>query len=215
MQSLKHTLPFFFFLFVAWNGLAQPAGNWTVKQVSVGDEIMTPTAKWFNLKEDGTFTSGNGGIRNLMGTWEYDAASTSLLYTDSYGVEDPAGPFTVQLINGEMFWLRTEGGMNVVVQLVPSKGNLTAPWDLLYGYWEEETGTSNILLRWDNIYILREEGSRSTGGWVMHSHRHDLLIFPGDPEGPAQRWEVTFIDDRTMEWSNGEETRRFLRRPMD
>ncbi len=68
---------FSFFIFDKIN--AQLEGLWEVKRVTVGEEVMTPVAKWFDLK-DGRVYSGNGGLRNTLGTYTFDPQIQSILF---------------------------------------------------------------------------------------------------------------------------------------
>ena len=47
-------------------------GMWEFTSVQVGDQTMTPVAKWAKYNSDGTFQSGNGWTQNSIGTWNYN-----------------------------------------------------------------------------------------------------------------------------------------------
>lgn len=51
---------------------AQATGLWEVTKVIVGQEEMTPVAKWTQINKDGTFETGNGWLQNGNGTWTFD-----------------------------------------------------------------------------------------------------------------------------------------------
>ena len=75
-----------------------------MKEVTVGVEIMTPTAKWTRINEDGTFQSGNGWMQNAEGTWTFDEVSSLFLPTTKNWILDEGGPFEVMFSGDGMQW---------------------------------------------------------------------------------------------------------------
>ena len=92
-------------------------GLWLVERVQVGEEQMTPVAKWFDIRDDGTCNSGNGWLQNMTGTWSFDKDTSEFSATNKFGIKDEAGPFAVEFMGESMLWSRTEEGMDVRVHL--------------------------------------------------------------------------------------------------
>lgn len=172
-------------------------GLWLVQKVTVGEEELTPVAKWFEFSTDGTQKSGNGWLQNYEGTWRLDAASNWLYNMDMEGNEDPYGPFTVRFSGDEMTWRRVEDGMTVVVSLTMASKVPLAPWDKIVGRWtwvnaETEMGDGTIevadfapmeiLFRWDNEYqVFNKQGVRKERGiWQINAHRPFLRMVPNE-----------------------------------
>ena len=72
---------------------AQITGLWEVEKVKVGEQEMTPVAKWFDLKEGNRLHSGNGGVRNTLGAWNYNSENSELLFQNEQGKADEMGAF--------------------------------------------------------------------------------------------------------------------------
>jgi len=96
----------------------QMSGLWEVKEVRVGEEIMTPVAKWFLFTDEMQSYSGNGGIQNSKGTYKFDATKSEFLFINPSGIVDEFGPFTVRFDLPEMIWTRIENGEKVEVFLL-------------------------------------------------------------------------------------------------
>ncbi|MDX1638300.1 MAG: hypothetical protein R3281_10040, partial [Balneolaceae bacterium] len=93
-------------------------GLWSVTEVEVGDDNMTPVARWTEIDSDGTYRSGNGWLQNAVGTWTYDTVHNTFLPKETSGVVDEFGPFLVKLATDTTkTWRRTEEGMEVIVHL--------------------------------------------------------------------------------------------------
>lgn len=181
-------------------------GLWVVEKVQVGNETMTPVAKWFRYHENGTYTGGNGGLQNDEGTWTYDKKAKAFEPKTSYGLIDPFGPFNVLETAGKMIWEREEEGMNVTVTLKRAEQLPKSPADWLVGMWglraAEKEGTSNLdtvdpdgkmyhFIRWDRLVIQRNtKGERKTGYWHIHGHKPEVTFLPHDDQLPAETWLV-------------------------
>ena len=87
-------------------GFGQIFGLWEVTQVKVGEESMTPTAKWFQLHPDQTYQTGNGGLQNDHGT--FSMKDQQLLLTNKEGIVDEMGPFSYQFKDGQLSLNRKE-----------------------------------------------------------------------------------------------------------
>ena len=77
-------------------------GLWEVEKVAVGDENMTPVAKWFKINADGTYQAGNGWLQNGNGNWNYDTQKNLYTATDPLDVADKFGGFTVLFDGAKM-----------------------------------------------------------------------------------------------------------------
>lgn len=172
-------------------------GLWEVLQVTVGEETLTPTAKWFKFLSDGTMSSGNGWIQNGQGSYNYDQDVRELLQANS-GKVDEYGAFQISIVDNQMTWKRTEDGMAVVVNLVKAAKKPLGPWDLIVGTWK--TGDERqIRFRWDRIFIDTEREVRLNGVWHIASHHPTLtLFFTGNGE---QQWKISFADEQ-MIWTS-------------
>ncbi len=181
-------------------------GLWIVEDVRIGDETMTPVAKWFRYNSDGTYVGGNGFLQNDEGTWMLDKDEQQFSPKSSYGLVDPFGPFKISQSNGKMTWEREEEGMNVVVTLSRIDELPKSPADWLVGMWglqvAEKKGTDNLdiidpdrqiyfFIRWDRMVIQRNaKGERKTGYWHIHGHKPEVTFLPHDDQLPAETWRV-------------------------
>lgn len=184
-------------------------GLWAVKQVSVGEEELTPTAKWFEFHTDGTQISGNGWVQNFKGQWQFDAAAKTMLSLDQEGNADEYGAFKVVLSDSEMSWQRIEDGMSVKVSLYRIDEKPLAPWDNIVGRWEAlgletqntETGEGSVAdlegfsyyFGWDRRYRKFDSSGKrvETGIWHIESHSLWLWLIP-DNGGPKLGQEIVF-----------------------
>lgn len=170
-------------------------GLWQVDQVMVGDEFMTPTAKWFEFQSNGEQTAGNGWVQNGMGTWTYNATTKELLTYDRQGKADEYGAFQLSFEEEKMIWTRTEDGMEVKVTLSPAEEKPLAPWDKIIGNWtfyklesidkDESVSTSDVTpftyyFGWDRVYRKFDKtGKRVARGiWHIESHSPWLWMMP-------------------------------------
>ena len=193
---------------------AQTAGLWQVTQVQVGDQTPTPTAKWFDLKENGQLLSGNGGIINQRGSWKL--ADGQLTFFLPSGEADPAGPFTVHSKEDQMTLARTEEGMSVKVSLERVEDIPMASWDHLLGGWrikEIWAGDQNVIadkdpekkynlyMQWDHVFRARNDlqgRARHFGLWQIHGHRAELRLLSFDGTTTNELWRIVAIDETEM-----------------
>ena len=115
---------------------AQIEGLWNVIDVTVGEEIMTPTAKWTRFKADGSYESGNGWQKNSEGNWSLNEETMELTLDETYDVYEDAPPFIITQKANTMTWIRMEHGKKVKVNLEKIEEIPQAPWDKLVGIWE-------------------------------------------------------------------------------
>lgn len=179
-------------------------GLWEVLEVTVGEETLTPTAKWFKFLSDGTMSAGNGWIQNMAGSYNYDQDTQQLLQA-SQGKVDEYGAFKITLKHDKMTWQRTEDGLPVIVNLVKVTRKPLGPWDLIVGSWKakgEGPNSREIRFRWDRIFIENDHEVRLNGVWQIASHQPNLTLFyTGNGE---QKWKISFQDD-LMVWTNENE----------
>lgn len=187
-----------------------------MSSVTVGEQNMTPVAKWTRINADGTYESGNGWLRNSEGTWTFDEHEQAFTPTETNGLEDPYGAFSISITNEgeEMTWQREEEGMMVDVTLTKINELPKAPADAIQGLWDLESVHQNdeditdtfdpdnqyyTFIRWDRIYMLRNsEGERKTGYWHMDGHRPEMTMIPHDEGEPTERWSVSVQNDNKL-----------------
>jgi len=164
-------------------------GLWEVSKVTVGQEIMTPVAKWFWINKDQSYSSGNGWLQNDVGSWNLDDGYFSTKST--YQPRDSFGQFKIQLTDTTMTWEREEEGEQVVVYIRRSHGIPVAPADLLTGLWKpEKDGKESLFIPWDRIYVTRDlEGNKLTCYWHINGHRPEVTFLPHD-KGAHEQWKV-------------------------
>lgn len=173
-----------------------PTGFWSIAKVSVGDRSMTPVARWNKINEDGTFSSGNGWLQSMKGTWSWNEELAQFKPTDKLGLDDPFGPFTVEMTDEGMTWTRMEEGMEVVVHMVPITELPMAPADYLEGKWVQtspaiEGRPARLFFRWDRIVLLyAESGEKSSGYWHINGHRSNITILPHHSDQQALSWRI-------------------------
>ncbi|HYF69292.1 MAG TPA: hypothetical protein VD884_14205 [Ohtaekwangia sp.] len=210
ITSLKY-LSFIVFFFCGFSIEAQIEGLWVVKQVNVGEKQMTPVAKWFNLKDDGTQFSGNGWLQHSYGTWQYgDKDSTLILHTVNE-MDDGFGAFHVVYSDSTMLWERVEDGQTVIVKSVRADVLPPGPVDKIKGVWILETVFNNgvdvtndvnvsrltyLFLRWDRIFIEGEgEKVLRRGAWVVDGHRPVVTLISDVEAEPREKWSVEFFEN--------------------
>lgn len=181
-------------------------GFWGVEKVTVGDRIVTPVAKWFQLDADQSYQSGNGWLQNDQGKWVFDLNSKSLSLHSQLGLEDEFEPFKVYVSGSEMILERKEEGMDVKVILKRIKAKPISTSDLLHGLWDLEKveqdgkdissafdpeGKYYLFIRWDRIYSNRNAAAeRKSGFWHIDAHKPELTLLPHESEAQAMTWKV-------------------------
>lgn len=188
-------------------------GLWAVSRVTVGEEELTPTAKWFEFLPDGSQTSGNGWVQNFKGRWQFDAAASTFLSLDNQSKADEYGVFKVSIDQQNMTWQRNEDGMPVKVSLYRIDEKPLAPWDKITGRWEflsqeihnTESGEDSVkdlevfsyYIGWDRRYRkFNASGERvETGIWHIEPHSPWFWFIPYD-ESPKRGSEIIFTKNR-------------------
>jgi len=190
-------------------------GLWEVIKVTVGNEELTPTAKWIEFSGNGKMISGNGGITHIRGSWTFDV-NTQMLNQISNGQKDPYGGFQVHYTETNMTWTRLEDGIPVTVELVSISEKPMAPWDLIPGSWQikeqsiESKGDltsaepplsfNAIYIGWDGRYHKFDQSGKriETGIWHIESHSPWLWTI-SDADNTKTGWSIEFRDN-TMTW---------------
>ena len=197
-------------------------GLWEIREVRVGEELMTPVAKWYYFDEDGVVTGGNGETRNFNGLYEYDFDASTLKLFDAEGNPDPMGAFSLQQTGwGELLLRREEMGDNVAVQLVGISTIPKAPWDLLVGMWQQsETNKAfpkRIFFRWDREYRCFQDNQLIASGiWHVNAHFPELRMLSNTGDSEDTKWMITFSEDgNTLTLKGEEEVISYTRQPMD
>lgn len=188
-------------------------GLWEINKVKVGDEDMTPVAKWNRFNADGTLEAGNGWLQNSEGTWTFDVESNLLQPENKYGFPDPYGPFKVAMEGENMRWEREEDGMQVNVFLSRINKIPKSPADWLTGIWglkQKDAPNEDVpkkmhleeqyyyLIRWDRIYVRRyHDGTRKTGYWHINGHRSEVTFLSHSKEDPVESWTIE-VDEASL-----------------
>lgn len=181
-------------------------GFWEIKKVIVGGKTMTPIAKWTKINKDNTYQSGNGWLQNSIGTWEFNSNKNLYSPTETNGIKDQFGPFTVEVNTNKMTWLREEEGSIVTVTLEKISKLPKATADEIVGLWNLNTIIKNeknitttfdpkdkyyLFLRWDRIYMERTpQGNRTSGYWHMNGHRPEITLLNYDKNKSAETWQL-------------------------
>jgi hypothetical protein len=185
-------------------------GLWIVKSVTVGNENLTPNARWTRFKADHTQESGNGRFQHSYGTWALNPESSELSITNSNGLDDPNEPFTISINQNEMTWERTEEGQKIKVNLVRSFQLPETYGDQILGLWqlekavgdnkyfnESDTNESSAYLffRWDKRFVIESEKGRVNGVYNVHGHRPEVELIPYGDEVKRDFWRIEFEGD--------------------
>lgn len=204
-------------------------GLWIVESVVVGEEKMTPNARWARFNSDFTQESGNGRFQHSYGTWDLNTNSKELTIKDLNGLEDLNDPFKVLINQNEMLWERTEEGQNMKVTLVRSSKLPETYGDRILGLWNlestvgngnyfEETGKKEtnayIFFRWDKRFVIQSEKGRINGVYNVHGHKPEVELIPYGDKLKRDFWKIQFEGNNiTLTLLNSEKTvkRKFKR----
>ncbi len=212
----KLNLIVFLPLLLSLNVNSQITGLWETTSVMVGQESMTPLAKWTEFNADGSYTSGNGWLTNSDGTWDFDATSNSLSVVVKTGFANEFGPFSVEMLSDStMKWTRTENGEEVIVYNQRVADIPKHPATLAVGLWMvkevqnegvviTESFTSEefqaVFVRWDNLFQEITSEGRKSGIWRVNAHRPVIDVLYYDGNKPLQYWEMDFEGETGMTW---------------
>lgn len=198
---------------------AQITGLWEVQEVKVGDEALTPVARWFQFNADKTMQSGNGGLEHSSGTYVATPDNSVLIFTDQYGKTDRYGAFRVTMAGNNMTWERVEEGLPVKVTLAKTDEKPKAPWDWAIGSWRlvestehDEISDQQILLRWDREYRSGDDllGKNTRGVWHIAGHHPHLKLMSFIPDQPDLDYTISFFKEYRMIWTNDDESLKMV-----
>ena len=184
---------------------AQFAGLWTVQEVKVGTEMLTPVAKWFQFEEDERLSSGNGGVRNMVGSYKLNEEKGMVEFRNENGQTDPMGPFSYKLDGEGMQMEREEEGQVVVVVLKRALNIPLAPWDEMVGFWSLSEGEAigqlqSIFIKWDRRYVARTPEGRKTGVWHIDGHQPILRLISDGGDAEDSQWTFEFLSKTQLQW---------------
>jgi len=182
-------------------------GLWLVGNVNIGDEVMTPNAKWTRLNEDYTQESGNGWFQHSVGSWEFDEVSNQLKIITENGLDDPFGGFSISWHEEQMIWKRMEEGMEVVVTLEKIDELPLTYANQMLGLWKPEQATGEgpffredlnesdyLFIRWDGKFVVGTDEGKTYGVYNVYAHKPEVELIP---YGGMDRtfWSIYFLDD--------------------
>jgi len=230
---MKYKFRFLLFLVVltitSCNREPKINGLWVVKEVKLGDEVMTPNARWTRLNADFSQESGNGWFQHSYGTWSLDYETKELRIINENGINDPDGPFIVALENDVMTWSRTENGQPVKVILERAEKLPQTYGDKLLGLWKlnEAVGDGNyfsqtfenesqdyLFLRWDRRFVIGSGQTQVHGVYNVNGHKPELELIPYGNDFVRDFWRVDFGENSiTLKLLNTDSivTREFIR----
>lgn len=199
---------------------AQFTGLWIVEEVKVGEETVTPVAKWFQFDADQSLAGGNGGVRNTLGTYKLDPTERTVLFHNEAGKEDEYGPFIYSIADENMQFQREEDGQQVTVVLQRASNIPQAPWDEIVGFWNLKEGEApgsmqSIFIRWDRRFVIHTPDGRNTGIWHIDGHRPILRLISDAGDAEDSQWDFEFLENGQLKWKrkveNKEETLLLLK----
>lgn len=204
-------------------------GLWVIKTVKVGDQDLTPNARWMRFNADSTQQSGNGWFQHSFGTWKFDRQTDALSVSDSNGLLDPYGPFNVRIDKNAMYWDRKEDGENVELVLERSEKLPETYGDKLLGLWKLESAQGDgqyfklldqtlqnecLFFRWDRRFVINTRQKRINGVYNVHGHRPEVELIPYGNEFTRDFWSIDYEEDHiTLKLLNTDSTviRKFVR----
>lgn len=180
-------------------------GLWIVQSVVVGDEVMTPNARWMKFNSDFTQQSGNGWFQHSIGTWNFNQNSQELSIENTNGLIDQNKPFEVSFETNKMIWKRIEEGQNVKVTLEKTNELPKTYGDKLLGLWKLEKSNGNgiffdesienneyLFLRWDKKFLTNSSNERIRGVYNIHGHKPEIEFIPNNDKIKRSFWEIEY-----------------------
>ena len=199
-------------------------GLWVVKEVKVGEDIMTPNARWTKLHSDSTQVSGNGWKQHSIGHWQFNEVDSTLRVVSTNGTEDEDGDYEVSLNRSSMKWEREEGGMTVRKELSKSSELPMTYADRMLGLWELDSNEGDsfflnevgakLFIRWDGRFVIYTSQGQINGVYNVHGHRSEIELIPYGEELDRSFWSVDLAEEEiTMKLLNSDSivTRNFHR----
>lgn len=178
-------------------------GLWLIEKVQVGEDEMTPIARWTRINKDHTQSSGNGWLQHTVGNWYYDAQSKEIALESTFGIKDEYGGFQVDFEGNKMIWIRKEDEHKVVVQLTKINELPIAPANLLMGVWKQTDSKKGqedyLFFRWSHIVVKGRAGEgRQFGMYKTHPHTNEIeVIYFGD-ELEQEKWKYRLENKNTL-----------------
>jgi hypothetical protein len=215
--------------FFSCNKTTTIEGLWVVKSVVVGDEEMTPNARWTRFNSDLTQESGNGRFQHSYGTWKLNQNSNELFIENTNGLDDINEPFVISINENEMIWERTEEGQIIKVILERSSQLPETYGDKILGLWKLEKAIGNgsyfkesdkieindyIFFRWDKRFVIESEKDRVNGVYNVHGHKPEVELIPYGGKVKRDFWRIQFEENQiTLKLLNSDTivTRQFRR----
>lgn len=187
-------------------------GLWVVDKVEVGEQEMTPNARWMRFNADSTQQSGNGWLQHSFGTWSLNEKTGELTVKNVNGLDDPYGAFKVSVENDTMFWGRQEEGQQVEIRLVRADSLPATFGNKLLGLWQLEQASGEgfffeptrpaaasnnyIFFRWDGLFVIGSEKGRFTGVYNVNGHKAELEMIPYGEGETRSFWKIEFNENR-------------------
>ncbi|MFZ6053073.1 hypothetical protein [Halocola ammonii] len=188
-------------------------GLWIVENVKVGDQEMTPNARWARFHSDSTFESGNGKYSHSFGKYNFSPESNELALKSTNGLEDVYEPFKVSVKQNEMTWMRTEEGQKVEVILKRTDELPFTYSDQILGLWQLDELSDNgpyfqqsestdqaeyIFFRWDKRFVMQTQAGRINGVYNVNGHRPEVELIPYGDQFERDFWKVDFNEDQII-----------------
>lgn len=202
-------------------------GLWIVESVTVGEEEMTPNARWMRFNSDFTQQSGNGWFQHAVGTWKLDPETNELSVVNSNGLHDLNDPFKLNIDQNTMIWNRIEEGQSIEVKLERATQLPTTYGDELLGLWklvkakgigsyfsESPESDGYLFFRWDKRFVIGTENGRINGVYNVHGHKPEVELIPYGDKFKRDFWKIDFDENTiTLRLLNSDSivTRKFTR----
>jgi hypothetical protein len=185
---------------------AQVDGLWGVTKVTVGNQVLTPVAKWIKFDHEKQ-SSGNGWLQHTTGTYTYNRKNSTLEIKDYNEPSDEFGPFTITIPGpDDMRWTRMEEGENVIVELKRIEAISMSPSDEIHGLWGLEKALKadvditaqydpqkkySMFIQWTHNYVINTGAEKITGLWYVNAHRPELRFLRMGHEQELDKWEIS------------------------
>ena len=189
-------------LFINCKKSTEIEGLWIVKSVVVGDQEMTPNARWMRFNSDYTQQSGNGWFQHSIGTWVFDKNQKELSIKNTNGLIDKNEPFKVSFEKNKMIWNRVEEGQNIVVNLKRANKLPKTYGDKLLGLWKLKESNGNgiffdesiqnneyLFFRWDKRFLINSSKGRIRGVYNVHGHKPEIELIPYNDKIKRSFWK--------------------------
>ena len=186
-------------------------GLWLVEKVEVGENTMTPVARWTRFNQDGTQTSGNGWLQHSVGSWFLKDKLLTVKNTN--GINDEYEPFSIEIEKDKMIWTREEEGQEVSVFLKRIDEIPASEGNKLIGLWKltkvledgnditvvaNPDGKSMLHLRWGNVYVQHNmPKGRQYGIYKIHDHKPEIQLVNYGESSRFSFWNFS-IDDQKL-----------------